>query len=105
MHQYTGHFPTAQSTIRAARPAFDVAETEEWLESLQAVVASQGTTRARFLMHEIMEEASRLGVEIAQPSVTPMVNTIPTVQEGEYPGDRKMEMRISDIVRWNAAVM
>mmetsp|Transcript_12473 Transcript_12473/g.20490 ORF Transcript_12473/g.20490 Transcript_12473/m.20490 type:complete len:1052 (+) Transcript_12473:23-3178(+) len=105
MHQYNGHFPTAQSQIRAARPAFDMAETEEWLESLQAVVAKQGTTRARFLMHEIMEEASRLGVEIAQPSVTPMVNTIPTIAEGEYPGDRKMEMRISDIVRWNAAVM
>lgn len=105
MHQYTGHFPSSLTHVRAARPLFEVAETEEWLDSLTAVVEKHGPTRARFLMHEIMDEANRLGVSISQPIVTPMVNTIPTSAEGEYPGDRAMEERISDIVRWNAAMM
>jgi pyruvate dehydrogenase E1 component len=105
MHQHTGHFPSSQSQIRSARPQFSVAETEEWLESLQDVVEKQGNTRARFLLHEVMEEAARLGVHISQPVITPLVNTIPSSLEGEYPGDRPMEKRISDIVRWNAAVM
>merc|ERR1712232_267565 len=46
-----------------------------------------------------------MGVYISQPVVTPMVNTIPTSAEGAYPGNRQMEERISDIIRWNAAVM
>lgn len=105
MHQYTGHFPSNLSTIRSARPQFDLAETEEWTESLEAVVSTQGKTRARFLLYNLMEEANRLGVNISQPVVTPMVNTIPTSAETEYPGDRDMEERISNIIRWNAAVM
>lgn len=105
MHQYTSLYPSSMTHLSAARPKFDVDETQEWLESLNEVVEKHGKTRARFLMHEIMDQANRLGVGISQPTVTPMVNTIPTSAEGEYPGDRAMEARISDIVRWNAAIM
>lgn len=105
MHQHTGHFPTNQADVRAARPTFDVNETEEWIESLSAVIEKHGKTRARFLLHELMEEANRHGVGIAQPVVTPMVNSIPTSAQPEYPGDLEIEQRISNIVRWNAAVM
>jgi len=105
MHQHTGHYPSNQELLRAARPKFDEAETNEWLESLDAVVQNLGSTRARFLLHELMEEASRLGVHISQPVVTPMINTIPTSAEPVYPGNREMEDRISNIIRWNAAVM
>jgi pyruvate dehydrogenase E1 component len=105
MHQSTGHFPTNQAQIRAARPQFDMNETQDWLESLDAVVDRVGKTRARFLLHELMDEASRLGVNINSPVVSPMLNTIPTSAEPAYPGDRAMEERISNIIRWNAAVM
>lgn len=105
MHQLTGHFPSNVGKIRAARPQFSNTETEEWLESLQAAVQHHGTTRVRFLLHELLEEASRLGVSISQPVVTPMVNTIPTSAEAVYPGDLDIEKRISSLVRWNAAVM
>eukprot|EP00931_Biecheleriopsis_adriatica_P117705 TRINITY_DN931_c0_g1_i1.p1 TRINITY_DN931_c0_g1~~TRINITY_DN931_c0_g1_i1.p1 ORF type:complete len:1062 (+),score=241.89 TRINITY_DN931_c0_g1_i1:80-3265(+) len=105
MHQHTGHFPSGQALIHAARPRFDYSETEEWKESLEAIVQHRGKTRARFLMHELMDEAVRLGVAIPAPVVTPMVNTIPTSAEPAYPGDRNMEDRISNIIRWNAAVM
>eukprot|EP00427_Karlodinium_veneficum_P028371 CAMPEP_0169198908 /NCGR_PEP_ID=MMETSP1016-20121227/9064_1 /TAXON_ID=342587 /ORGANISM="Karlodinium micrum, Strain CCMP2283" /LENGTH=1047 /DNA_ID=CAMNT_0009275677 /DNA_START=8 /DNA_END=3151 /DNA_ORIENTATION=- len=105
MHQHAGHYPSGLSMIRAARPAFDKAETEDWTESLQALVTAKGKTRTRFLLHELMEEASRLGVNIAQPSQTPMVNTIPDSMVPPYPGNRALEDSISNVVRWNAAVM
>merc|ERR1719262_252497 len=34
-----------------------------------------------------------------------MVNTIPSSEEPEYPGNVALEKRISNLVRWNAAVM
>lgn len=105
MHQFPGHYPSNMSMLRAARPSFDRSETHEWMESLEAVVQHGGKTRARFLLHELMEEANRLGVSIAQPAVTPMVNSIPTSQQPAYPGDREVENKISNIIRWNAAVM
>jgi len=105
MHQHTGHFPTNQAQVRATRPAFDVDETEEWLESLREVIAKHGKTRARFLLHELMEESNRQQVHIAQPTITPMVNTIPTSGQPEYPGDRDIEEKISNAIRWNAAIM
>eukprot|EP00928_Gymnodinium_smaydae_P012121 TRINITY_DN1440_c0_g2_i1.p1 TRINITY_DN1440_c0_g2~~TRINITY_DN1440_c0_g2_i1.p1 ORF type:complete len:1039 (+),score=225.71 TRINITY_DN1440_c0_g2_i1:71-3187(+) len=105
MHQYTGHYPTALSQVRATRPSFDQNETDDWRESLEAAVKHHGTTRARFLMHDLMDEANRLGVQVQQPSVTPMVNTIPSSMEPAYPGDLEMEIKVSNMVRWNAAVM
>jgi pyruvate dehydrogenase E1 component len=105
MHKYTGHYKSNLAQIRAARPRFDGEETEDWLESLEAVVEHHGKTRARFLLHELMEQAQRLDVTISQPVITPMVNTIPSYAEEGYPGDRAIEQRISNLVRWNAAVM
>mmetsp|Transcript_50947 Transcript_50947/g.163496 ORF Transcript_50947/g.163496 Transcript_50947/m.163496 type:complete len:160 (+) Transcript_50947:267-746(+) len=69
MHQYTGHHPSHQVELRAARPTFDKSETDEWVESLNAVVSHHGKTRTRFLLHELMEEANRLGVAIPPPVV------------------------------------
>jgi hypothetical protein len=105
MHQYTGHYPSVMSAIKTARPSFDPLETDEWLESLEMVVKERGLNRTRFLLHELMEEAARQGVYIAPPVVMPMINTIPSSGEPPYPGDLAMESKISDVIRWNAAVM
>jgi len=105
MDQYTGHYPSHLADLRSSTPRFDVDETEEWIESLHAVVEHHGKTRARFLVHEVVDEAVRMGVKISPSVTTPMVNTIPTNMEPEYPGDLKIEGRISNLVRWNAAVM
>jgi len=105
MDQYTGHYPSAMSSLRKIMPRFDAEETDEWLESLEALLAHHGPTRARFLLHELMDEAVRKGVGISASISTPMCNTIPTNVEPSYPGDLAMENRISNLVRWNAAVM
>mmetsp|Transcript_26609 Transcript_26609/g.76710 ORF Transcript_26609/g.76710 Transcript_26609/m.76710 type:complete len:1047 (-) Transcript_26609:79-3219(-) len=105
MHQFRGHYPSAMSSVRSVTPRFDNSETEEWLESLEAVLQHHGPTRARFLMHELVDEAVRRGVAVSPSVTTPMCNTIPTSMEPAYPGDLTMESRISNLVRWNAAVM
>eukprot|EP00928_Gymnodinium_smaydae_P090594 TRINITY_DN7437_c0_g1_i1.p1 TRINITY_DN7437_c0_g1~~TRINITY_DN7437_c0_g1_i1.p1 ORF type:complete len:1095 (+),score=221.43 TRINITY_DN7437_c0_g1_i1:63-3287(+) len=105
MDQYRGHYPTAMSSVRMHLPRFDVAETEDWIESLDAVIQTHGKRRARFLLQEIVDEAVRKGVRMPALITTPMCNTIPTSMEVEYPGDLDMEGRISNLVRWNAAVM
>jgi pyruvate dehydrogenase E1 component len=86
-------------------PDADSAETGEWLESLDSLVASEGTVRARFVIGKLLERARRLQVPVPSLVSTPYINTIPPDEEPWFPGDEEMERRIRRIVRWNAAVM
>lgn len=105
MNQYRGHYPSNMLSVTSDLAIFDGEEAEDWTESLEAVVKHHGLTRTRFLLHDLMDQAVRLGVKISTPISTAMVNSIPTSAEPEYPGDLMMEQRISNLVRWNAAVM
>ncbi len=82
----------------------DPQETQEWIESLDAVLATAGPQRARFLLNTVLKRArmKNLGMELVQ---TPYINTISPEQEPEFPGDELMEKRIRRIVRWNAMAM
>jgi pyruvate dehydrogenase E1 component len=86
-------------------PDADAAETAEWLESLDTLVASEGAVRARFVIGKLLERARRLQVPVPSLVSTPYINTIPPGEEPWFPGDEEMERRIRRIVRWNAAVM
>ena len=83
----------------------DPQETREWIESIEAVLAHEGDARARYLITRVVEAARRLGIDPELPLSTDYVNTIPADAEPEYPGDRALEARIRDIIRWNAAIM
>ena len=80
-------------------------ETREWLESLDAVLAREGPERARWLLSELTRAARRRNSIGNIPVITDYVNTIDVADELPYPGDERMEQRIENIVRWNAAVM
>jgi pyruvate dehydrogenase E1 component len=80
----------------------DVAETREWLESLDGVLANDGPGRANFLLDRLAGRASRAGAHLPVGGATPYVNTIPVDQEPEYPGDEELENRLSSLIRWNA---
>ncbi len=86
-------------------PDTDPVETQEWIESLDAVVKEFGSVRARYLLAKLLERAheKRLGVPGAVK--TPYINTIPLEEEAEFPGDEHLERRIRRFIRWNAAVM
>mgnify|MGYP000437990024 CR=1 FL=1 len=81
----------------------DPAETEEWLSSGQAVLKHYGKNRLEYLLERLSTSALKDGVRLSP--ITPYINTIPTNQEPKYPGDEQLEMEISSIIRWNAAMM
>src|SRR5919108_4983502 len=86
-------------------PDIDPDETTEWLESLDAVIAMEGKTRARYLISRLLERARAQQVGVPAMVSTDYINTITPDQEPWFPGDEEMERRIRRIVRWNAAAM
>jgi pyruvate dehydrogenase E1 component len=86
-------------------PDIDPAETQEWLDSLDGVVAQAGPERARFIVYKLLKRARQLQVGLPPLTQTRYVNTISTEQEPNFPGDEKMEHRIRQIIRWNALAM
>ena len=85
-------------------PDTDPEETQEWLDSLDAVVETHGKTRARFLLSTLLERARASQVSFPATVSTPYVNTIPREAEPWFPGDEHIERRIRRFIRWNAAV-
>ncbi len=83
----------------------DPQETQEWVESLDAVVEQEGKARAQYLLGKVLERARRVRAEPEQALTTDYVNTIPVEEEPAFPGDEELEERIRGIIRWNAAVM
>jgi len=83
----------------------DPTETQEWLDSLTAVVAKDGTDRAHYLLKKLIDEAYKEGSNRPLTRITPYINTISTESEVKSPGDQNIERRIRSLIRWNAAAM
>ena len=83
----------------------DPLETQEWLESLDAVLEASGPQHCKTLLRKLFEHARRRGVEVERLLNTPYCNTIACCDEPSYPGDLALERKIAAIVRWNALVM
>ena len=86
-------------------PDADPAETQEWLDSLDAVVEQGGRERARFLVYKLLKRARQLSVGLPPLVQTRYVNTISREQEPPFPGDEQMEHRVRRMIRWNALAM
>src|SRR5512136_99693 len=86
-------------------PDTDPEETQEWIDSLGALVRDRGTTRARLLIRVLLQRARSLNIGIPELVQTPYINTIPPEKEPLFPGDEKMEKRIRRLERWNSVVM
>ncbi len=80
-------------------------ELQEWLESLEAVIQTEGKERAKELILEQMCYAHGQGVELPFTANTPYVNTIHYTQQPPFPGNRDIERRIKSLIRWNAMNM
>src|SRR4051795_8215270 len=100
---------TPRPVILAGRssqlPDTDPDETQEWLESLDAVVDNAGRNRARSLMLRMLERSREQQVGVPSVLSTDYINTIPPEQEPGFPGDEDVERRIRAYIRWNAAIM
>src|ERR1700742_2012428 len=86
-------------------PDVDPTETQEWLDSLDAVIDSAGPRRARFLMLKLLERAREKQVGVPALRSTDYVNTIPAEAETWFPGDEFIERRIRAFFRWTFAIM
>src|SRR3954462_11183186 len=65
----------------ASQVEVDPQETREWLEALDAVVASDGPQRRTFLRGRVAGPAQLTGAAPAPAGTTPSLNTIPPQDE------------------------
>src|ERR671934_1524899 len=86
-------------------PDVDPDETQEWIESLDALVEQAGPERARFVLYKLLKRARMLQVGLPPLVQTRYINTISPEQEPDFPGDEEMEHRIRQFIRWNAVAM
>ncbi len=83
----------------------DPNETDGWLESFSGIIRNGGADRGRLLLARLIEHGQRHGVVTPFTANTPYVNTIHEDEQPVYPGDRDVERRIKNLVRWNAMAM
>src|SRR5205809_675620 len=86
-------------------PDIDPEETQEWIESLDALVKQSGGDRARFVLYKLLKRARMLHVGLPPLTQTRYINTISPEQEPYFPGDEQMELHIRRLIRWNAVAM
>ena len=97
-HQRTYAQPISKDDI-------DPTETQEWLDSLKAIIKSDGSSRAGYLLKKVIDEAYSQGLVLPDTRTTPYINTIPASADVRSPGDQNIERKIRAYIRWNAAAM
>ena len=71
-----------KTTIQFAKDGdLDPLETNEWIESLSAVIERDGNQRAHYLIKELINKAYMKGANIPYTQNTPYINTIPVSEE------------------------
>lgn len=92
-----------QNAAGASEP--EELENQEWIDSLEYVLDSQGPDRVNDLLRLLQCYAQGRGVRFPFTANTPYINTIPVEEQAPYPGNRDIERRIKSFVRWNAMAM
>ncbi len=83
----------------------DPQETREWLDALGAVVESEGSDRAHYLIEQLLESARQHSIDLPFSANTGYVNTIEPDQEERSPGNLELEGRLRAYMRWNAMAL
>jgi pyruvate dehydrogenase E1 component len=97
--------PVIHEGLPTQLPDIDPDETQEWIDSLDALLNEKGKARARYVMLKLLERARENQVGVPALRSTDYINTIPPEREPWFPGDEDIERRIRAFIRWNAAVM
>src|SRR5436190_8605893 len=90
---------------RVNPPDADPAETREWLDAFDALVAAEGRERATFLLRKLFEHARARRVPMPPVMNTPYRNSVQLSEQPQFPGDLDIEQRLGSVVRWNALAM
>jgi pyruvate dehydrogenase E1 component len=81
------------------------AETREWVEAIESVIAFEGLHPADTILGKVVETARRSGASLPFAANTAYINTIPVDEQAPHPGDRRIEQKIRAAIRWNAAAI
>ncbi len=92
-----------------AKPPADPAieqDRKEWLEAIENVREQYGPDGVSSILASLREWSERHCSGGPPPAFnTPYLNTIPVEQQPDYPGNREIEQRLENILRWNAMAM
>lgn len=93
--------------IKASDETLDITtiETREWLESLDYVLQERQPEQVRRLLKRMEYHARLAGIQFPFSANTPYINTIAPDAQPPFPGDRQLEQKIENIIRWNAMAM
>jgi pyruvate dehydrogenase E1 component len=83
----------------------DPGETAEWRDAFQALVATHGPARARYILDQLAVLGRSPAVGWSPELVTPYVNTVPVERQPVFPGDLAIEEKLASLMRWNALAM
>ncbi|MCB1622428.1 MAG: pyruvate dehydrogenase (acetyl-transferring), homodimeric type [Thiothrix sp.] len=83
----------------------DSQETQEWVESLEAVIEQESVERAHYLLEKLIDTARQNGANLPYSANTAYINTIPPHLEKYTPGDPAIEVKLRSWIRWNAVAM
>ncbi len=83
----------------------DPVEIQEWLDSMDYVLASYPPDQVRHLLGLLQLHAEKEGVSLPFSANTAYINTINRNDQPAFPGNREIERRIKSLVRWNAMAM
>src|SRR5690606_5667508 len=83
----------------------DPAETREWVDAINSVIAFEGPGRADDILGHVVATARRSGAKLPFAANTAYINTIPVGEQPEYPGVYEIEHRLRAAIRWNAAAI
>jgi pyruvate dehydrogenase E1 component len=86
-------------------PDPDPAETTEWREAFEALIATHGAERARWMLDELARVARQRHIGWQPALATPYVNTIAVEAQAAFPGDLAIEEHLASLMRWNALAM
>src|SRR5207237_8203275 len=84
-------------------PDIDPEETQEWIESLDALVKQSGGDRARFVLYKVLKRARMLHVGLPPLTQSRYINTISPEQEPYFPSAEQMELHIRPLNRASPA--
>jgi len=84
----------------------DPAETNDWLESLEGVIAKEGEQKTDYLLSELTQTARNRGVTTSPGIISPYINTTIQNKTAVIPPEESLIARnVAAFVRWNAMVM
>ncbi len=80
-------------------------ENKEWIDSLEYIIRNEDPDRVQDLLERLLNHAQKKGISSLLKINTPYLNTVSVQDEIPYPGNKEIEEKIENIIRWNAMSM